>query len=95
VEECNSTIGTARRYYLAKRHVAEDLCDNLAEVWRSKQENEPGTPLPATFPYLEVLAERGYETVEDLTGASVKELTDRCFNSADAEIILAALDELL
>lgn len=92
-DKCSS-IGSARRYYLAKRHAASSTCSDLVDFWKYKQESEPGTPLPADFPYLEELEIQGYTTVEDLTGASSKELIARGFVAGEADIIFSAIDEL-
>lgn len=46
----------------------------LESVWKSKQEAQPGTALPATFPFLSDLADAGYTTREDLDGADEYEL---------------------
>ncbi len=90
-----SSLGSPRRFYLAKRHAAEGGSDpDLADSWRAKQEAEPGTPLPVDFPHLEALEEEGYEMVEDLTGAGSKELEARGFNLTEAEVIIAALAAL-
>jgi len=87
-------LGTPRRYYLAKRHYWYDLCDDLWLSWKYKQEQEPGTPLPADFPHLEELADDGYETIEDLAGSTVSEFEDRGFSLSDSEEIVAAFAAL-
>lgn len=46
----------------------------LEAVWKSKQEAQPGTALPAKFPFLIDLAAGGYTTREDLDGADEYEL---------------------
>jgi hypothetical protein len=90
-----STLGTPRRYYLAKRQAAVELEDDaLAAVWRGKQEAEAGTDLPATFPYLTELDALGYTTEEDLDGADACELTDLGLSAFEAEAVLAAFIEL-
>lgn len=90
-----SSLGSPRRFYLAKRHAAACGSDtDLVETWRAKQEAEPGTPLPADFPHLETLEEQGYEMVEDLTGAGTSELETRGFGLSEAEEIIAALAAL-
>lgn len=68
---------------------------DLAGVWRWKQERQPGTALPDTFPLLTELDAAGYTTVEDLDGADVAELVRASFTSSQAKRILAALEPLL
>lgn len=90
-----STLGSPRRYYLAKRHVANEYGDKgLALVWQAKQEAEPGTALPSDFPHLTTLTGCGYTTKEDLTGADVQELTELGFATREANTILTALSEI-
>lgn len=87
-----STLGTVRRYYLAKRQEAAELCDEALElVWKAKQRAEPGSDLPDSFPYRTRLVELGYEALEDLSGADACELTEQGFSSREAAAILAAL----
>lgn len=87
-----STLGSARRYYLAKRHAAAELCDTALElVWVGKQEAEPGTALPTDFPYRARLVALGYSTNEDLVGADECELTELGFTTREAAAILAAV----
>ncbi len=88
------TLGSPRRYYLAKRHVAFDRCDDLWLSWKYKQEQEPGTALPSDFPFLEELEVEGYETIEDLEGSTVSEFEGRGFSLADSEEIVAAFAAL-
>lgn len=86
---------SARRYYLSKRQYARSLDNDQDGIWRSKQEAEAGTPLPAGFPLLERLAECGYTAVEDLDGADENELvTVAGFRSREAKEVLAALAAL-
>jgi hypothetical protein len=81
-----------RRYYHGQRVVASvDLDWALAGAWRWKQEQEPGTPLPADFPYAARLEPLGYTTYEDLDGADVPELMRLGFSSSEAKAILAAV----
>lgn len=90
-----STLGSPRRYYLAKRHVARDLEDKGLELmWQAKQEVEPGTALPSDFPELSTLASLGYTTTEDLTGADEEELVDLGISPRTAQNILASFAEL-
>lgn len=86
-----STLGSVRRFYLAKRHEAVRLCETpLALVWQGKQEAMPGTPLADDFPYLERLDAQGYTTLEDLDGADSEELVEQGFSAREAAAILAA-----
>ncbi len=87
-----STLGSVRRYYLAKRHAAEACGEKALElVWASKQEAEPGESLPTDFPYRERLAARAYTTTQDLIGADEQELVDQGFSTRESTEILAAL----
>lgn len=89
-----STLGSARRYYLAKRHAAAERCDTALEsVWRGKQEAEPGEALAADFPYHARLVAAGYETYEDLDGADSDELVEQGFSTREAAAILTAAAE--
>lgn len=85
-----ATLGSARRYYLSKRHSAHDSGDfALSDAWRGKQEAEAGDALPSDFPYLSRLQGRGYSTLQDLDGADADELTSQGFTSREAAEILA------
>lgn len=67
----------------------------LRDVWRSKQEDEPGSPLASTFPSKAKLAEAGYTAVEDLDGADCAELEDYAgLSVSDARAVLAAVAAL-
>lgn len=89
-----STLGSARRYYLAKRHAATSECELvMAATWQAKQEAEPGEDLPSGFPSLSTLETKGYTTYEDLAGADVCELQEQGFTTREAEAILAATAE--
>lgn len=88
----------ARRYYLRKRiyELRHGSRSGQDGIWRAKQEAEPGVALPATFPFLSShLAPCGYETVEDLDGASVDELRELGLTRLEAEAVLAALAPLI
>lgn len=64
-------------------------------VWRAKQEAQPGTPLPITFPFLLDLACGGYTTREDLDGADCFELVQIArLHKGDAQIVLTAFAAL-
>lgn len=85
-----------RRYCLLKRLYWLDLGDYaLAGVWRARQEEQPGTALPSTFPFLSRLTARGYTTREDLYGADVYELERTIpMSRHDARIVLGAYADL-
>lgn len=83
-----------RRYYLHKRIQARESCDDTELSWRAKQEAEPGTPLPATFPLLSQLAAAGYTTKEDLDGADTTELERIGLRKYEATSVLSALAAL-
>jgi len=81
-----------RRYYLRQRQQAvRDEEWDLAGVWRTKQQAQPGTALPTDFPHLTRLAAQGYTTREDLDGATESELQLQGFSSREAKAILAAI----
>jgi len=84
-----TTIARARRYYLLKRQVAAASREPISSIWQAKQEEEPGTALPADFPSLIALRRAGYTTVEDIDGADANEL--RQAGVGDAEAVLAAV----
>lgn len=85
-----------RRYYLHKRLEAAAGEDwPVAGVWRWKQERQPGVALPADFPFLVRLVEKGYSTREDLDGADERELLKLGFSTREAAAILKALEALL
>ena len=86
-----------RRLYLRERQQAarEEEWD-LAGVWRSKQQAQPGSPLADDFPMLVRLAAQGYTAREDLDGADEAELAANGeFSDRQAREILAALAVLL
>lgn len=91
-----SHVRSTRRYYLLKSQAARALCETGLElVWLGKQEAEPGTALAADFPSAEALAAAHYTTVEDLTGASAKELVAEArLTTKQANDLLAALAAL-
>lgn len=91
---------SVRRYYLHKRKytLAQEL--DITSQWHSKQNEEPGTALPSTFPALTKLAIAFYTTVEDLDGADATELTASVSRGAgltrqESSAVLAALQPLL
>ena len=83
-------VNSVRRYYLGKRHEERSQLGD-GQVWQSKQEAEPGTPLPSTFPHLSTLKACGYTTSEDLDGADVAELQRAGITRSQALDIIAAL----
>ena len=97
VEQTPALFKTARRYYLRKRLFEQRNHDpeGLEAVWQSKQEAEPGTALPATFPFIDILSACGYTTEVDLDGANVDELRELGLSRLQAEKVLAALAPLI
>lgn len=89
-------IKTPRRYYLHKRLVEQIyFCDgDAAAVWQSKQEAEPGTPLPDDFAHHAELTELGYTAREDLDGADAYELENAGLTRRQATEVLAAFAAL-
>lgn len=89
-------MGSIRHAYLLNRIA----CDERAElagrdVWRGKQEAQPGTPLATTFPFYTRLIAVGYTTKEDLDGATANELMSTVgLNQRDTDIVLAAFAKL-
>lgn len=85
-------FASLRRYCLYKRFDAKDRCDSaMASLWQSKQNAEPGTPLPVGFPSKAELEAVGYTTDADLTGADCAELADYVgLSRRQAEKVLAA-----
>lgn len=90
-------IRSARRYFLLKAQAEESQADpDLGGVWRSRQQDEPGTALPETFPHRARLVARGYSTHEDLDGADPKELVRQAgLSQREAREVLTALEALL
>lgn len=72
-----SELKSYRRYCLMKRFVASRAGETAnAQLWQNKQEEQPGTALPDTFPYRSDLVAAGYTTKEDIIGADDVELND-------------------
>jgi hypothetical protein len=88
-----SQINVPRRHYLLRRIEEMQLGEAaLAGTWRWKQEQQPGTPLAAGFPFLTELSAVGYTMVEDLNGADVAELRRTVgLQTRDAQEVFAAL----
>lgn len=87
-----STVGSLRRYALMKRRAAEEVGDlAIRDVWKGKQEAEPGTDLASDFPSRTRLVALGYSTMEDLIGADACELGSLGFGTRDTAAILAAV----
>ncbi len=89
-----STIERARRYYLLKRRAALDREESIEAQWHAKQDGEPGTALPATFPFLSLLG-TFYANVEDLDGADVAELRSFGLSEKQACAVLSAVLPLI
>lgn len=85
-------VGTLRRYYRLKAQAAEQRAEEaVASAFEAKRQETAGTPLPADFPHRERLLEAGYETLEDLRGATEDELVERGLTRRQAAKVLAAL----
>lgn len=85
------------RHHYLRRRLNADAVGDLAErdVWRGKQEGQPGTPLASTFPFYTRLAAVGYTTKEDLDGADSDELMRSIgLNQRDADAVVAAFAKL-
>lgn len=83
-------LNRPRRYYLQKRLRARQLCEEEG-VWKGKQEDEPGTALASDFPSRAALVAAGYTALEDLDGATTKELKRFVrLSTQEAETVLAA-----
>jgi hypothetical protein len=82
-----------RRYLHRERMNARFRSEyELESAWRAKQEAQPGTALPSTFPFLSQLAAGGYTTQQDLHGADSCELQEIAdLNPRDAQAVLSAL----
>lgn len=89
-------INTPRRFYLRKsQELYRQQEEGLAAAYRAKQDGQPGTALPVSFPHLTELTAARYTTREDLTGASLDELvTFAGLAHRDARAVLDALGVL-
>lgn len=87
-----STINSVRRYYLLERIRARAENSPTEPAWQWKQEHEPGTPLPDSFPMRAELAVPGYITYADLNGADEIELRVNCgLSPYQAQTVLGEL----
>lgn len=66
----------------------------MAAIWQAKQEEEPGTALPGSFPFLSKLQAAGYKTSEDLDGADATEMQLAGLSLREAEAAIAAFAKL-
>jgi hypothetical protein len=87
-----SPFPTLRRIYLRNRKLTADAGEfAISGVWQSRQQEQPGTALPADFPSRAALIAAGYTAIEDLQGACADELVDwACVDNQAAKAILAA-----
>ncbi len=87
-------IGTLRRYHRLKAAAARARGEpGLAAAFEAKKRGSPCTPLPEDFPGREALVAAGRECLEDVRGATLKELVDiKGIGKKTAEKILAALE---
>jgi hypothetical protein len=92
----DSGINSLRRFYLLKRITAKQLDDlALSAVWHSKQEEQPGTELPADFPLKTELAAIGYTADTDLDGADADELMQYAgLTQKNADAVISAFEAL-
>lgn len=88
------SLNSKRRFYLLKWLAAERRDEPTADRWREKHLAEPGTALPANFPFMSALTSRGYTTVQDLDGAPLRELARVGLRGRDADEVLKALAAL-
>jgi hypothetical protein len=84
-------IRNLRRFYLLKQRSAllEDD-DDTALIWKGKQEEHAGTPLPGDFMLRARLVTVGYSMAEDLDGADEDELNAVGFSTTEARAVLNA-----
>jgi len=89
-------VGTARHYYLLNRLAADQRTEfAVRDVWKGKQEAEPGTALPTSFPSYAALSAIGYTTKEDLDGADADELVETVgLSQSEAAAVMAAVATL-
>lgn len=79
-----------RRYCLLQAHTAREMLqDGLALALFGKQQAQPGTALPASFPGRAQLVAAQYVALEDVDGADVAELARNA--GLPAQIAEAAL----
>jgi hypothetical protein len=72
-----SPFPTLRRIYLKNRKMTADAGElAISGVWQARQEEQPGTDLPANFPVRTELLAAGYIAIEDLEGACADELVE-------------------
>lgn len=89
-------VNSARRFYLLSAQFLEgDInSESLKQVWWGKQEAQPGTPFPATFPFQAELVAAHYKALEDLNGADQQELISAGLAFFKAKAVLAAFAEI-
>jgi hypothetical protein len=84
------SVTSKRRFCLLKRFAKRRQCLE-EDVWIVKQAAEPGTALAADFPHRAALIAAGYSALEDLDGATTKELKRFArLSSQEADTVLAA-----
>lgn len=81
-----------RRWYLLQAQWARDTFqEGLASLLYGKQQEQPGTPLPANFPFRAALIAANYTALEDITGANADELVRAVgLSGRDAATVIAA-----
>lgn len=87
---------TVRRHRMLKRFSCLDSGDEeLAAVWRSKQEGTPATALPSDTPARAALVAAGYSAVEDIGDAVAAELVQRAnLTTREAAAVVAYIAAL-
>jgi len=89
-------VNSARRFYLLKAQcIGDDVTqDALQHVWWGKQEAQPGTAIPADFPFRAELDALHYRALEDLDGADQEELVNQGLPYFKAKAVLEAFAEI-
>lgn len=89
-------VNNARRYRGLKARAAYKSYNlPIAFVYRQKQANTPGTPLPDDFPYITKLHSSPamlYTCYEDLDGVTLLEFSDLGINSREADKIVSLVN---
>ena len=89
-----NSINFPRRYYLLQRIRARADESPTEPAWQAKQKEQPGTPLPAAFPYRARLFAVGYETYADFIGADENELRVNVgLTPRECELVFGQIDD--
>ncbi|MEN6535495.1 MAG: hypothetical protein ABFD89_17660 [Bryobacteraceae bacterium] len=84
------TLGSSRRYYLARYRHLKSIRDDRWREWEGKHLETPGTPLATDFPHRASLVAIGYVALEDFEGATVDELLEAGLTLAASRAAIAA-----